>query len=277
MKHLFLSLLACLLIASLAACGGTETTDQASSEPSAVTESAESPAEQADYPDAESFESAVNNGEKVTGKTVRFVVLEYAPNSKVGVNCQAGEHLNFISANALDVSAGYIVTGKVTEEPTNLLGSWLIPYEVLSIEEGEPEPAQTEEPEQAQTEEPEQADSGNLGDYTVSIKDCVQSTDYEGKPALIVNFDFTNNSEEAQSFIVAVNTIAFQDGVQLDSAFMMSDDYDIDAQMKKIQPGVTLPVQLAYSLTSENPVTVEVTELFSFDDDTKLVKEFSLS
>lgn len=277
MKHLFLSLLACLIVASMAACGGTETTEQAQAEQPTAIETVEEkqPEYTLDYSDAESFESALNSGEKVNGKIVQFVVSNYEPDSKLGINCWAGEHLNFISDNALDVSAGYIVVGQVTEEPSNMLGSWLIPYDVLSIEEGEPqEPAQAEET--AQPEETAPADSGDLGDYTVSIKDCVQTTDYEGNPALIVNFDFTNNSEEAQAFMFAINTTAYQDGVELETAFMMSDDYDGDAQMKKIQPGTTLPVQVAYSLTSTNPVTVEVTELISFDD-VKLVKEFSLS
>ncbi|MGI5958977.1 MAG: DUF5067 domain-containing protein [Massiliimalia sp.] len=139
------------------------------------------------------------------------------------------------------------------------------------------ESATQEAPISETVEEKSPSDSGTLGDYTVSIKDAVQTTDYEGNPALIINFDFTNNSTEAQAFIFVTNTTAFQDGVELEMAFMSSDNYDGDAQMKKIQPGITLPVQVAYSLTSQNPVTVEVTELISFDDEAKLVKEFTLS
>lgn len=86
-----------------------------------------------DYEDAESFEKALNNGEKMQGKVVRFEVYEYKPDSKFGVNCWAGEHLNFISKNELDVVASDIIVGRVTEEPSEILGSWIIDYEVLAI------------------------------------------------------------------------------------------------------------------------------------------------
>ena len=86
-----------------------------------------------DYYDAASFEKALNNGTKVNGKIVQFDVLEYKPDSALGINCWSGEHLNFISEEELDVSKGSIVIGRVTEEPTKTLGSWKIPYEVVSI------------------------------------------------------------------------------------------------------------------------------------------------
>lgn len=86
-----------------------------------------------DYSDAASFEKALNDGVKVNGKIVQFEVLEYKPDSALGINCWAGEHLNFISENELDVGAGNIIIGRVTKEPTKTLGSWKIYYEVLSI------------------------------------------------------------------------------------------------------------------------------------------------
>lgn len=87
-----------------------------------------------DYNDAKSFESALNDGAKVNGKVVRFDVIEYKPDSAMGINCWSGEHLNFISENELDVDKGDIVIGRITKEPSNIWGSWKIPYEVLEIE-----------------------------------------------------------------------------------------------------------------------------------------------
>lgn len=86
-----------------------------------------------DYTDADSFEKALNDGVKVNGKIVQFEVLEYKPDSALGINCRAGEHLNFISEKELDVDTGNIIVGRVTKEPTKSLGSWTIHYEVLSI------------------------------------------------------------------------------------------------------------------------------------------------
>lgn len=90
-----------------------------------------------DYSDAASFEKALNDGEKANGKVVQFDVIEYKPDSALGINCWSGEHLNFISDEELDVKKGDIVIGRVKKEPTKALGSWRISYEVLAINEAE--------------------------------------------------------------------------------------------------------------------------------------------
>lgn len=88
-----------------------------------------------DYKDASSFENAVNSGKTVNGKTVKFDVVDYKPNSALGINCWAGEHLNFISDNELDVKKGDTIIGRVKEEPEKFLGSWKIKYDVIKIQE----------------------------------------------------------------------------------------------------------------------------------------------
>ena len=97
----------------------------------------EKPEYEIDYSDAVSFEKALNDGEKVNGKVVQFDVIEYKPDSALGINCWSGEHLNFISDEELDVKKGDIVIGRVKKEPTKALGSWRISYEVLAINEAE--------------------------------------------------------------------------------------------------------------------------------------------
>lgn len=95
----------------------------------------QSPEYTIDYSDAASFEKALNDGIKVNGKIVKFIVNDYKPDSVLGINCWAGEHLNFISNEELDIEKGAIITGKITEEPTKVLNSWKIIYEVLYINE----------------------------------------------------------------------------------------------------------------------------------------------
>lgn len=87
-----------------------------------------------DYTDAESFESALNDGAEVSGKIVQFDVVEYKPGSAMGINCWSGEHLNFISENELNIKKGDIIIGRITEEPSKTLGSWKIRYEPLVID-----------------------------------------------------------------------------------------------------------------------------------------------
>ena len=88
-----------------------------------------------DYTDAASFESALNGGAKVKGKTVQFYVKEYAPDSSLGINCHAGEHLNFIFENEIDVETGDTIIVRITKEPSKifLIGSWKVPCEFIDF------------------------------------------------------------------------------------------------------------------------------------------------
>ena len=92
-----------------------------------------------DYNDATSFEKALNSSKKVNGKTVKFDVKNYVPDSAMGINCRSGEHLNFISDNEIDVKTGDVIIGCVKEEPTSFLGSWKIKYDVIEIQHNEQE------------------------------------------------------------------------------------------------------------------------------------------
>lgn len=82
-----------------------------------------------DYTDAESFESALNAGEDLTGKTVTFTVREIVPNSAFGYNLQAGEELNFCSSKNPNVKVGDTVTVKV-ESVSSILQAYIISYKM---------------------------------------------------------------------------------------------------------------------------------------------------
>ena len=114
--------------------------------------------------------------------------------------------------------------------------------------------------------------------YVVTIDDSRVSKTYDGKPALIVDFTFTNNSDEAASFMFTANAKAFQDGIELESAIIGDDKkYDSGAAMKDIKPGKSLKVQAAYVLDNKKAdVEVEVTELISFDDTPLATKTLKL-
>ncbi len=125
------------------------------------------------------------------------------------------------------------------------------------------------------TPDDDEAESGSA-DYVVTIDSATQTTDYEGKPALVVNYTFTNNSEKDASFLVATSAKAFQDGVELDLAIVSDGSVDSGSTMNDVKPGATTTAQLAYSLTSTSEVTVEVSELFSFDDTLLATKSFTV-
>ena len=83
-----------------------------------------------DYEEVADFESALNNGEDLTGKTVTFTVKAVVPDSAFGYNLQAGEHLNFCSSKNPGAKEGDTVTVKVIEVKS-VLGSYIISYKKI--------------------------------------------------------------------------------------------------------------------------------------------------
>lgn len=67
-------------------------------------------------------------GENLEGKVVQFVVGELHPQSALGFNLWAGEHLNFVSNRNPDYKQGDTAVVRTTTIESNL-GSWIIHYE----------------------------------------------------------------------------------------------------------------------------------------------------
>lgn len=112
--------------------------------------------------------------------------------------------------------------------------------------------------------------------YAVTIDSCKQTKDYSGKAAVIITYTWTNNSDEARSFMTAISDKAFQDGVELETA-ILSGSSDTNS-MKEIKPGKSLKVTQAFLLDSKSePVTVECSEWASFSDALLAKKTFNLS
>lgn len=120
--------------------------------------------------------------------------------------------------------------------------------------------------------------AGALGDYSADIKDFVLAKDYNGKPAIVITYTFTNNSENATSAMVALVESAYQNGVQLDGAIVTDDKvYSSSNSMLEIKTGGSLDIQAAYTLTSDTaPVEFELSELVSFSDEV-LGKTFEIA
>jgi predicted small lipoprotein YifL len=107
-KILSLFLIICILLCCfLTACGGKT---------------------KVDFTNAKDFETALNAGDNLTGKTVTFTVDKLVPNSALGYNLQTGEHLNFCSSKNPGIKEGDSITVKVTEV-SSMLGSYIITYE----------------------------------------------------------------------------------------------------------------------------------------------------
>lgn len=83
-----------------------------------------------DYPDETAFETALNNGDNLEGKTVEICVAEFEPQSVFGYNIMAGEHLNFVSPENPEVKEGDRLIVKVVKVKS-VLKSWIISYEIV--------------------------------------------------------------------------------------------------------------------------------------------------
>ncbi len=84
-----------------------------------------------DYFGAENFEKDLNAGKNLKGKTVMFEAVDVRPDSTLGYDIWAGEHLNFITSNKemSKVKAGDIVVATVESVDTWGYGdylSWII-------------------------------------------------------------------------------------------------------------------------------------------------------
>ncbi len=115
------------------------------------------------------------------------------------------------------------------------------------------------------------ADDKTLGDYQVEIKSSRMTTDYEGKKVIVITYNYTNNSDSATAFDIALTYKAYQDGVELEKAFMLKDgdSYNSDNQGKSLKKGVSLDIEVPYELNDETTdVVTEVSQLISFDDKT---------
>lgn len=111
--------------------------------------------------------------------------------------------------------------------------------------------------------------------YAVTIDSCEQTTNYEGKPAVAITYTFTNNSDKDISFMVAISDKCFQNGVQLEKAYITG--IDSSRATSDIKPGSSITVQQAYMLDDQSDVTVECTQLISLSDDILATQTFSLA
>lgn len=110
----------------------------------------------------------------------------------------------------------------------------------------------------------DKASDSRAAEYEVTIDATHQSRDYEGKPALVVDFTFTNNSPDDANFLFSTTAKAFQNGVELEDAYLTKSDSG--NALKDIKPGKSIALQEAFVLGDATDVTIEVTDAFSLND-----------
>lgn len=122
-----------------------------------------------------------------------------------------------------------------------------------------------------------QEGSGNIDSYAVAIKDFKLAKSYDGKSVIVISFDFTNNGDNATSAYAALSYEAFQNGVEMDKAYTLSDDTDVETNAQKdIKPGATITCQAAFILSDQKAdVEFEVGGFITMSNE-KVVQTFAI-
>lgn len=136
-------------------------------------------------------------------------------------------------------------------------------------------------PEQTPEEETSAAasDGKNIAEWAdsrVEIKSAFLSTDYDGNSVIVVNFSWTNNSDETTSAAWSTICKAFQNGIEIESAYLVeSPSYDAGPHLADVRPGTTIDVQYAFVLSdTTSPVEVEIENAMNFDETSIAYMEF---
>ena len=123
----------------------------------------------------------------------------------------------------------------------------------------------------------DETEGANLGDYNVDIESIRVDADDEGTPIAIVKYKFTNHSDSAECFYMAVDTYAYQNGIELLRCFTAeAAGYSEEDHERNVKPGYSIEVEVAYELDDPSAdVEIEVVKSFSIRN-RKITKTFTL-
>lgn len=108
---------------------------------------------------------------------------------------------------------------------------------------------------------------GQIGNYICTVKSAEKCKDWNGENAVKITYSFTNNSSDAESFDLALQDEAYQNGVELESTFT-EDDLDDMGLEAKVKPDSSKEVSKVYALRDDSAdVEIEISEFASFGSD----------
>lgn len=118
-----------------------------------------------------------------------------------------------------------------------------------------------------------------IGDFGCKVKSAKPCKDSNGKNAVIVTYEFTNNSNEAMSFASALTDFVYQNDVELEIATLdeKNDIADDSDALAEVEPGATKEIKKAYVLNDDSTsLKVEIVEAFSLNDE-KITKTVNIT
>lgn len=113
----------------------------------------------------------------------------------------------------------------------------------------------------------EETGEGDTGNFHVKIKNAVKATDEDGNPAIVITYEWTNNSEETTNVMSSMYEQAFQDGVEMDVGYVDSEKYDLFSNLTDVRPGTTIDISTAFAMTSDSVVEFEICDYENMIED----------
>lgn len=115
-----------------------------------------------------------------------------------------------------------------------------------------------------------------IGDYVAAYKGYEIVKDDYDKDTIVITFDYTNNSQETDSFLWSIYYTVKQNGTELESGTIIDDETFesvFDSEMAEVEPGQTAEVQIAYNLADlSSDVVIEASDLMDEYKDTLTIK-----
>ena len=108
--------------------------------------------------------------------------------------------------------------------------------------------------------------------YGITIDQKKLTDDGNGNPLLVLDYTFTNNSDETTRFSMAIGVKVFQDGVSLNNAYLpyrhpLKDTKLSVAVYTDIMPGKSIAIREVYALNDvDSDVELSYVDRFSFDN-----------
>ncbi|NLC65417.1 MAG: DUF5067 domain-containing protein [Clostridium sp.] len=104
-----------------------------------------------------------------------------------------------------------------------------------------------------------------IGEDIVTMNSVELGKDWDGEDCIVIDYTWTNNSDETTSWILFSSEQVFQDGQELDGTGLENDP---NLDMKDIRPGNTIEgIKSAYKPISEGPIEIELSSWDDFWDD----------
>ena len=117
--------------------------------------------------------------------------------------------------------------------------------------------------------------SGMVGEALITITGARVDADRNGDQCIVFEIEWSHAYDDAENFMWSFIYKAYQDGVELDAAYINTEEYD--NKDRNIKAGATLTVDIPFKLNSKSsPVDIEITELMSWTDTGKLSATYEL-